>query len=100
MTDTKDRPKSQLTDFGAALYSLLLPRGMRSLAELSAKMEAAGDPIARQSLAAYANGTRRVPPSFAPRITPVLGLSEEEMDSLSKAIAYGQPDERFKFRGT
>lgn len=93
MTIAKERPKSQLTDFGAALYALLLPRGMRSLAELAERMEERGHHVSRQTLAAYANGTRRVPPSFGRRVSATLDLNEDEVIKLAVGIAFGQPDE-------
>lgn len=95
---TREKGHSQLTDFGAALYTLLLPRGMRSLAELAARMKESGDPISRQSLAAYANGTRKVPPSLARRVSAALDLDDDEKVKLAVGIAFGQPDEKPKIR--
>jgi transcriptional regulator with XRE-family HTH domain len=94
LTVAKERPKSQLTDFGAALYALLLPRGMRSMAELADRLEEQGHPMSRQTLAAYANGTRRVPPSLARKVSETLDLDYDERVRLAMGIAFGQPDEK------
>ncbi len=88
---TPGRHKTAVTDFGAELYALLYARGMRSLVDLSKRLEESGVSVSRQSLAAYANGTRRVPPSLPRKLDSALALNEEERVALALAVAFGQP---------
>lgn len=90
--ETPSKQKSAVTDFGAELYALIYARGMRSLVDLSKRLEESGASVSRQSLAAYANGTRRVPPSLPRRLDAALKLTEEERVALALAVAFGQPE--------
>lgn len=90
--ETPSKHKTAVTDFGAELYALLYARGMRSLVDLSKCLEESGASVSRQSLAAYANGTRRVPPSLPRKLEKALVLTEGERVALALAVAFGQPD--------
>lgn len=87
--ETESRHKRPVTEFGAQLYAVIYAHGMRSLTDLSKQL----DSISRQSLAAYANGTRRVPSDLPKRLDDALGLTEEERVNLALAAAYGQDAE-------
>ncbi len=91
--DTQSRHKRPVTEFGAQLYAIIYAHGMRSLTDLSKRLGTDGGAISRQSLAAYANGTRKVPSDLPKRLDDVLGLTEEERVNLALAAAYGQDPE-------
>lgn len=91
--ETQSKPKTSVSEFGAELYALIYARGMRSLVDLSKQMEEVGVGVTRQSLSAYANGTRRVPPSLCRKIDAALNLTQQERARLGIAVAFGQPDE-------
>lgn len=87
----KEKSKeSQMTEFGRAVLSLMLTRGIETRQDLRAKLNEAGYAISQARVSYYLNGDRAVDPMFLLCVTSLLGLTKEEQRKLSWSYAYGQ----------
>ena len=80
----------QMSEFGAAVYSLSASRGIRRLTELSALMERHGYKASASSFSNWCLGKHSPSPRIPQAVAEVLALGEEERIRLAMAYTYGQ----------
>jgi len=77
------------TEFGHALHSLMLDRGVKSRRDLAHVLAARGYEVSHQTISDYANGRRRrLEPGFLEGVSEALDLDEGERRRLARAAPH------------
>lgn len=85
---TKSTP--HMTEFGRALYSMMLTRGIERRKDLAEALNESGYAISQAGLSYYMNGQRNVEPAFVVHVSDLLKLTKKERQELAWVFAYGQ----------